>query len=61
MAARLILKPKNVTDLPILGVIFDMDGTLCKPQACSIFQPRLTANQSRHGCSVSTRVLLDFT
>ncbi|KAF5119518.1 hypothetical protein DV495_004734 [Geotrichum candidum] len=30
--ARLILNPKKPGDRAIKGVIFDMDGTLCKPQ-----------------------------
>lgn len=29
---RLILVPRNETDVPVAGLIFDMDGTLCKPQ-----------------------------
>lgn len=29
---RLILVPKNDSDVPVAGLIFDMDGTLCKPQ-----------------------------
>lgn len=29
---RLILSPKSSNEVKILGIIFDMDGTLCKPQ-----------------------------
>ncbi|VVT44996.1 uncharacterized protein SAPINGB_P000603 [Magnusiomyces paraingens] len=29
---RLVLAPKAVAETPIVGIIFDMDGTLCKPQ-----------------------------
>lgn len=32
MCQRLILNPTEKGDIPIKGVIFDMDGTLCLPQ-----------------------------
>jgi len=35
--ARLILNPKKPGDRAIKGVIFDMDGTLCKPQVSFFF------------------------
>lgn len=31
---RLILNPQTSKDVKILGIVFDMDGTLCKPQVC---------------------------
>lgn len=37
-ARRLILSPKTAAETPIVGIIFDMDGTLCKPQ---VHIPRL--------------------
>jgi hypothetical protein len=35
--ARLILNPKKPGDRAIKGIIFDMDGTLCKPQVSFFF------------------------
>lgn len=36
---KLILNSVSKSDIPIRGIIFDMDGTLCKPQVCVDIQP----------------------
>lgn len=32
---RMVLKPTKPDDIQVKGLVFDMDGTLSKPQVCT--------------------------
>lgn len=57
---RLILNPQNPSDRAIQGIIFDMDGTLCKPQVSAFFRFKFDVKMVECVITLLTLTLIDL-